>query len=399
MEIVLIVIVVVLGAGLFYALTQLKSAQTPTALSEPAPQVDIAAQVALATQKALTEAMVALNQQAERDRAEVLRLASEMVAKKSGEELGKRAEVLDATLKGVQSDVSTRLTELNSELQKLRDASSTQYGHMDKAIATLAQRTDNLNEVLSSSQKRGQWGERLAEDILRAAGFIEGQNYSKQEQIAGGGKPDFRFDMPPDRVLFMDVKFPLDKYMEYLNTTDEAVRVNAKKSFLDALKGHVDALAKREYMDKAKENTIDYVLMFVPNESISSFIHEADPNLIDTALGKKVVLCTPLTLYAFLVVIRQAADSFHTERTAADIMQRINLFEKEWKNYTGAVDQVQTNFVKLTDSIESINVNGTRFKKLNVQVREIEKIRKQQGIPELSAGEILELESSESSDS
>jgi len=264
---------------------------------------------------------------------------------------------------------------------------------MDKAIAGLAQRTDNLNEVLSSSQKRGQWGERLAEDILRSAGFVEGQNYSKQATIEGGGRPDYRFEMPPDRVLFMDVKFPLDQYMAYLNQTDEALRNQSKAQFLAALNGHVNALAKREYMDKSKENTIDYVLMFVPNESISSFIHEADPNMIDNALNKKVVFCTPLTLYAFLVVIRQAADSFHTERTAADIMQRINLFQKEWTNYTNAVDAVETKFKALIDSIESINVDGTRFKKLNVQVREIERIRKKQGISELNSAEILELES------
>jgi DNA recombination protein RmuC len=324
-----------------------------------------------------------------------MRMATEMITKASGEELGKRAEVLDATMQGVKTDVNTRLNELNTELQRLRDSSSTQYGHMDKAIAGLTQRTENLNEVLSSSQKRGQWGERLAEDILRSAGFVEGQNYSKQATIDGGGRPDYRFEMPPDRVLFMDVKFPLDQYMAYLNQTDEALRNQSKAQFLAALNGHVNALAKREYMDKSKENTIDYVLMFVPNESISSFIHEADPNMIDNALNKKVVFCTPLTLYAFLVVIRQAADSFHTERTAADIMQRINLFQKEWGNYTTAVEAVEAKFKALVDSIESINVDGTRFKKLNVQVREIEKIRKKQGISELTAGEVLELEATE----
>ena len=94
--------------------------------------------------------------------------------------------------------------------------------------------------------------------------------------------------------------------------------------------------AGMDYLDKAVNNTIDYVLMFVPNESISSFVHEADPQLIDTALEQKVVLCTPLTLYAFLVVIRQATDSFHTEQNAADIMRRINLFNKEWAKYTEA---------------------------------------------------------------
>jgi DNA recombination protein RmuC len=403
MEIALVAVIAVL-----VVVVLLQSRKTPSApavvLAEPTAQVDIAGPVSLATQQALNDALRSLAAQANEereqilkqardDREQIMRMATEMITKASGEELGKRAEVLDATMQGVKTDVNTRLNELNAELQKLRDSSSTQYGHMDKAIAGLTQRTENLNEVLSSSQKRGQWGERLAEDILRSAGFVEGQNYSKQATIEGGGRPDYRFEMPPDRVLFMDVKFPLDQYMAYLNQTDEALRNQSKTQFLNALNGHVNALAKREYMDKSKENTIDYVLMFVPNESISSFIHEADPNMIDNALNKKVVFCTPLTLYAFLVVIRQAADSFHTERTAADIMQRINLFQKEWVNYTGAVEAVETKFKALTDAIESINVDGTRYKKLNVQVREIEKIRKKQGVSELNSAEILELES------
>ena len=404
MEIALVAVIAVLVVALiFFARKGAAPVAAPVA-AEPAAPIDIAAQVTAANQQALAEALRSLAaqanaereqilKQARADRDEMMRMATDLITKASGDELGKRAEVIDATMQGVKTDVNTRLNELNTELQRLRDASSTQYGHMDKAIAGLAQRTDNLNEVLSSSQKRGQWGERLAEDILRSAGFVEGQNYSKQATIEGGGRPDYRFEMPPDRVLFMDVKFPLDQYMAYLNQTDEALRNQSKAQFLAALNGHVNALAKREYMDKSKENTIDYVLMFVPNESISSFIHEADPNMIDNALNKKVVFCTPLTLYAFLVVIRQAADSFHTERTAADIMQRINLFQKEWTNYTNAVDAVETKFKALIDSIESINVDGTRFKKLNVQVREIERIRKKQGISELNSAEILELES------
>ena len=157
----------------------------------------------------------------------------------------------------------------------------------------------------------------------------------------------------------------------------------------------LSALAKRDYLDKADNNTIDYVLMFVPNESISSFVHEADPDLIDTALKQKVVLCTPLTLYAFLVVIRQATDSFHTEQNAADIMKRINLFNKQWDEYTKAVESVEDQFKKLVGAIESINVDGTRYKKLDVQVRAIEKIRKREGIAEVDADEAgaLELES------
>ena len=402
MELVLLIAVIAL-AGVVVFLAMRKPA-APSAAGVPGapttPSVspeEIAARVELATQKALNDAVARLSAQAEQDRKEAIRLATESVTKSGQELLDTKAQVIDATLRGVSTDVTKRLNELNTELQNLRESSSRQYGSVEEAVSALAKRTDNLKDILSNSQKRGQWGERLAEDILRSAGFVEGKNYSKQQQIEGGGKPDYRFEMPPDRVLFMDVKFPLDQYSLYIAAEDDAVRAQAKKQFLDALHGHITALAKRDYLDKADNNTIDYVLMFVPNESISSFVHEADPELIDTALEQKVVLCTPLTLYAFLVVIRQATDSFHTEQNAADIMKRINLFNKEWVKYTEAVESVEDQFKKMIGTIESINVDGTRFKKLNVQVREIEKIRKREGIAEVTADEAgaLELESGE----
>jgi DNA recombination protein RmuC len=403
MELVLLIAVVVLaGVVVFLAMRKPAAPSTtgvPGAPGAPtAPSVspeEIAARVELATQKALNDAVARLSAQAEQDRKEAIRLATESVTKSGQELLDTKAQVIDATLRGVSTDVTKRLNELNTELQNLRESSSRQYGSVEEAVSALAKRTDNLKDILSNSQKRGQWGERLAEDILRSAGFVEGKNYSKQQQIEGGGKPDYRFEMPPDRVLFMDVKFPLDQYSHYIAAEDDAVRAIAKRQFLDSLHGHISALAKREYLEKADNNTIDYVLMFVPNESISSFVHEADPDLIDTALEQKVVLCTPLTLYAFLVVIRQATDSFHTEQNAADIMKRINLFNKQWDEYTKAVGSVEDQFKKMIGAIESINVDGTRYKKLDVQVRAIEKIRKREGIAEVDADEAgaLELES------
>ena len=336
-----------------------------------------------AVQLALADAMATMSQQARSDREEAIRIAAERMAQAGGEQLSQRAEVIGATMKSMQDAMSGRLLELDQEIKNLRNVSAHQFGTVEQAVAALSQRTQNLNDVLSSSQARGQWGERLAEDMLRAAGFVEGVNYKKQHTIDGGGKPDYLFDLPPDRILFMDVKFPLDKYAEFVGATDEAVKSLAKKSFVRAVKDRVDELAKRDYAERASENTLDYVLLFVPNESINGFVHEADPQLIDYALGKKVVLCSPLSLYAFLVVIRQATDSFHTEHTAAQTMQLINQFKRQWDMYIASLQKVKKNFDSLHDELESLTV-GTRFKELNRRTRKIEELRLQRNIPELA---------------
>lgn len=386
MNTVLLIVAIALLAVVAYL--QIRPKATDSASAASTPPVDpaaLSADVSRTVNDALASALRQLDERARLDRAEAIQLASDLVTQKGGEQIGTRATLIEQGLKQVQDQVTSRLVDIDKAITDLTARNNTQYDKMGEAVAALAVRTENLNKVLSNSQARGQWGERLAEDMLRAAGFIEGINYDKQTIIDGGGRPDYRFSMPPDRVLYMDVKFPLDKYAEYVDATTDAARTAAQDAFVKAVRSHADILAKRDYIDKSSDNTLDYVLMFVPNESISGFVHESDPSLIDYALNRKVVLCSPLTLYAFLVVIRQAADAFHTERTAAEIMQFVNLFQKEWEKYTGAVDEVEKSFRKLESSIESINADGTRFKKLNAQVKKIEKLRTKQGIPELAA--------------
>jgi len=356
---------------------------------------DLARTVQATVNETLTNAMQVLGNQARHDRDEAIKLATEKITAVGSEQLGTRAQVIDESLKGITNQMNERITALTQELNRLRDINNSQYEGIEKAVASLARGTDNLKEILSSSQKRGAWGERVVEDMLRAAGFIENVNYQKQSTNETGGRPDYKFMMPPNRVLFMDVKFPHDKYAESVTAETDAVRLQARVDFVKAIKGHVDALAKRDYINNAKEEAVDLVLMFLPIESITGFIHEADPTLLDYALSKKVLLCSPLTLYSFLVVVRQATDSFHTEQTAASIMQQINKFDTEWKKYVGAVDDVKSAANKLNEKIDDISTGGTRFKKLAVPIRDIEKMRKQQGVPELSTGELFELQTGE----
>lgn len=401
MEVVAVVaLVVALGAVGLLLVGQRRAQQSPppVAVVPPTPGLDTAAlraEMSAELARTVTEtvnaslagAMHQMSERARLDREESIKMAAEKIAVSGGEQLGARAEVIDTTLKTFVGQMGQRLDALSTELQQLRQINNTQYDNVGKAVEALARRTDNLSEILSSSQKRGQWGERVVEDMLRAVGFIEGVNYSKQDVNTVGGRPDYKFLMPPDRVLFMDVKFPLDRYADHFNADNDALRQQAKVEFVKAVKGHVDALARRDYTLNAKEEALDYVLMFLPNESISGFVHEADPGMIDYALAKKVVLCSPLALYSFLSVIRQATDSFHTEQTAASIMQQIAKFNKEWQNYVKAVDEVKDVFHKLTDKVDSIGTDGTRFKKLNVPIKAIEKMRTKQGIMELPTGE------------
>ena len=97
----------------------------------------------------------------------------------------------------------------------------------------------------------------------------------------------------------MDVKFPLTHYENYISAESNQEEESEKKAFLTDVRNHVNEVSKRGYIDP-KGSTVDYVLLFIPNEGIYAFLNQEDHTLIDFSLEKKILLCSPVTLYAIL---------------------------------------------------------------------------------------------------
>lgn len=247
----------------------------------------------------------------------------EKLQSSSGQQLNQKKELIDASLKNIENS----LRQLGEGTTGLREQMQLSRERIDNLNTT----TDHLRAILSSSQARGQWGERMVEDILNFLGLVERVNFTKQTQ-EGGDRPDFTFLLPKDKRLNMDVKFPIAHYEEFLNTEEEGVKALEKKQFLADVRNHVKAVSQRSYVDPAG-GTVDYVLLFIPNESIYSFINQEDHELIDFAMQRKIVLCSPLTLYAILSLIRQSVASFAVERKAGDLQQLVQDFSQQWEKY------------------------------------------------------------------
>jgi DNA recombination protein RmuC len=294
-------------------------------------------------------------------------------------------------LKARQGEIDKELGEVRRELGKLgevvRDVDAKRGESILKLESVardgrqqtelLRSETSRLNEVLSGSQTRGQWGERMAEDVLRVAGFIEGVQYHKQKQITGGAtRPDFTFFVDTQR-LHMDVKTPLAGYQRYLHAETELEREVAARDFRRDLRNRITEVTTRDYIDPAG-GTLDYMLVFIPNEQVYGFIHENDPDLIDMALRRKVVLCSPLTLFAILAVIRQASDNFKLTQQTDAILQALGSFNDEWGKYKDQMD-------KLGRAIESSrrafdDLSGTRTRQLDRRLERIDQLRSDAGL-------------------
>ena len=217
----------------------------------------------------------------------------------------------------------------------------------------------------------------MAEDVLRFAGFVEGINYLKQKtQETTSSRPDYTFLLPQDLKLNMDVKFPLSSYSQYMDEAADVVKETHKQQFLRDVRQRIKEVTTRDYINP-QEKTLDYVLVFVPNEQVYCFINENDGSMMDDALKSRVVLCSPLTLYAILAVIRKAVDNFTLSRTAADIMGYLGEFDKQWLEFkkcmeaTGKhLDLAQAEFQKLT---------ATRTRMLERSLKHISDLRTRQG--------------------
>ena len=421
MEPLVVVLVAVAALAVGWLLAQQAASRRPQAaqlpaepLTPPAPPVDVAAIVAQARaeareeaartaaeqqamlQASFSQAVGTLQQQslAEREAAlaQLSTIAKEHLAGQvaAGQaDLSAKKDVIDSTLDQVKGEMRTELGRLGQIVSALSERSAEQFGQVDQSLRAhaeitqhLSTTTQSLREALANSKTRGQWGERMAEDVLRLAGFIENVNYVKQTAVEGDGRgmPDFTFFMPKGHVLYMDVKFPMASYLQvprrrHRRRAPGPPRPVPPRRPAAGARSSPSASTRRS----ASRPTVDNVLLFLPNETLSAFIHENDPAIVDDAMSQGIVLCSPLTLFAFLGVIRQAFDNFMIEQTSDEILGLLGKFGEQWSKYTDSVETVKKRF----DSVEREfdNLLGTRKRALERPLRELEGIRREKGLP------------------
>lgn len=338
---------------------------------------------------------------AESANQQLLTLAQEKLGQQnqlSGRDLDTKKQLIDQQLHLMQTELK-KVNDLVTTLDKNRAASfstlTDQLAKSHQQVEVLRQTTADLKSTLSNSRIRGQWGERMAEDVLRLAGFVEKTNYTKQARLegaetAGKPRPDFTFLLPGNRVVHMDVKFPLDQYLAYVEATDDPTREAAKTAFLREARNRVKETAKRTYAsftEKDSETSLDYTLVFIPNEQVYSFLMEHDRDLLDTAMASKVILCSPTTLFAILSVIRQAMDNFQLQHTMGDAMKILSDFRKQWDLFTDDFTKLSQRFAAMAKDFTAIET--TRYKGMERHLGRLENLK----LPEntTSTAEVIEL--------
>jgi len=192
---------------------------------------------------------------------EFLRLAHEKFQSLSAmgeKDLVGKKELIDKSLEEMKAEL-LRVKDLMSGLEKDRVE---KFAHLSKDIermnvetSKLQETTDHLRAALASTKAIGQWGERMAEDVLRLAGFIEGVNYAKQK-AQGQARPDYTFFLPQGLKLNMDVKFPLMNYQRFFEAKNDQEKDAYKTQFLRDVRQRIKEVTTRDYIDP-QEQTLD----------------------------------------------------------------------------------------------------------------------------------------------
>ena len=336
------------------------------------------------------EVVAAIAAQLRAERAQEMATTVDTVLALAGDKLGSHLQAGSAQLDARGDVIAQQLHGMAGELRRVTDVvgalhrdKAEQHGQLMAGLAdsarhnaSLASSTQQLREMLSSTKARGQWGERMADDVLRLAGFLPGVNYHRQVATSTGSVPDFTFLLPQGQLLHMDVKFPLDNYARYLSASSPEEGRAYATQFLKDTRARIKEITGRGYI--AEGETLGFVLLFIPNEAVYGFIHEHDPAVADLALRHRVVLCSPFTLFAMLAVIRQAVDSFNLQRSTADILSCLGGFSNQWEKFSGAVDQLGRRLESSSRAFEELA--GPRRRQLQRMVDRVEDLRRSQGV-------------------
>lgn len=270
----------------------------------------------------------------------------------------------------------THVTPLRSEIQNFRqqmermkeDQSNgrteliTQLNLFKEINISLQKEAAELAKALKGDKKlQGNWGEIQLERLLEITGFQEGRDYTKQESFIVDDKrniPDYVLTLPDNRRVVIDSKVSLNNYAEYVNTEDEEKKQSYLRAFVGDIRNHIKSLSSKEYNRHIKENSLDFVFMFMPLEHAYIEALRADPKLYQDAYENNIAITTPSSLLPILrtveVLWKVEKRHQHVEEIAAvggDLYDKLVSFSE---NLIGVGDRLRGAQSKYDDALKQL---------------------------------------------
>ncbi len=229
-----------------------------------------------------------------------------------------RADLLNAA--------EEKFAPFRNQLDELKKTSAELKGSLtanNESSEKVAKEARKLAEAMTSTTKQGSWGELQLKRVAELTGMLKNIDFVTQETKTtdeGILRPDLVVKLPGERNIIVDAKAPTKNYIEAQNTQNEAERTRLLNEFALKIRNHAKQLGAKEYWNQYKPAP-EFVILFLPSESLFSVALQIDPSLIEYSWDQKVVIATPTTLLSILRTIAHSWDRVDVEKRAETVIE------------------------------------------------------------------------------
>ena len=281
---------------------------------------------------------------------------------------------------GLVQPIAETLKKVDVKLAEAERERVDAYARLAERVSALGSTADSLSRALRTPAVRGRWGEMQLRRVVEIAGMLQRCDFDEQPPLQGDNgrlRPDLIVHLPGDKQIVVDAKSPLEAFLDAQEAPDEEERAVRLQAHARQVRDHMDRLGNKAYWE-ALATSPEFVVMFLPGETLFSAALQHDVRLIEYGLNQRVLLASPITLIALLTTIahswRQDALTENFREVAAlgkDLYDRLATFAGHLNDVRKKLDGAVQSYNQAAGSFESrVLVTARRMKDLNVTTAE-----------------------------